>query len=86
MNQWWSWALAAVGLLGIWLAGRKRAVGWLVGVGAQFLWLAYAIVTRQWGFVVTAVAYAGFYGHNWLRWRAEAAGLPESRTEEERSA
>jgi hypothetical protein len=67
----WSWALAAVGLLGIHLAGRKQAVGWLVGVAAQGLWLVYAVVTSQWGFLVTAVAYAAMYGKNWLAWRRE---------------
>jgi nicotinamide riboside transporter PnuC len=67
----WSWVLAAVGILGIYLAGRKKAVGWLVGVGAQVLWFAYAIATRQWGFLVTAVAYAAVYGKNWLEWRRE---------------
>jgi membrane protein implicated in regulation of membrane protease activity len=74
MAQWWSWTLAAIGILGIYLAGRKRAVGWLVGVAAQVLWLAYAIVTRQWGFIATAVAYAAVYGKNWVAWRREAKG------------
>lgn len=76
--QLWSWLLAAVGILGIYLAGRKRAVGWLVGVGAQGLWLAYAVATRQWGFLVTAVAYATIYGKNWLDWRREAEREQES--------
>jgi len=73
MSQLWSWALAAVGILGIYLAGRQKAVGWLVGVGAQVLWLAYGIATRQWGFLTTAVAYAAIYGKNWLSWRRQAS-------------
>lgn len=76
MAQLWSWILAAVGILGIYLAGRKKAVGWLVGVGAQVLWLVYAVVTRQWGFLLTAVAYAGIYGKNYLEWRHEVAREP----------
>lgn len=74
MSQWWSWALAAVGITGIWLAGRNNKAGWAVGVGAQMLWLAYAVVTEQWGFLVTAVAYGAVYARNWWRWaQAEEA-------------
>lgn len=71
-NQIWSWILAAIGILGIYLAGRKNSVGWLVGVFAQFLWLSYAVVTQQWGFLFTAVAYGAIYIKNWLVWRREA--------------
>lgn len=78
MNQLWSWALAAVGITGIWLAGRNNKLGWAIGLGAQLLWLAYAIATEQWGFIVTAVAYGFVYGRNWLRWhRAEQARVDE---------
>ncbi len=61
MSAAWSYALAAVGLTGLWLAGSGRAIGWMVGVGAQALWIAYAVATHQWGFILTAVAYAGVY-------------------------
>lgn len=66
--QWWSWLLASIGLLGIWLTGSRRRVGFLLGVGAQVLWLAYAITTGQWGFIATAIAYAVVYGRGWLAW------------------
>lgn len=71
-NQLWSWGLAAIGLLGIYLAGRKNSIGWLVGVFAQFLWISYAIVTKQWGFIFTAIAYATIYTKNWISWRKES--------------
>lgn len=61
MNPLWSYALAALGLAGLWLAGSGRRLGWLFGVAAQILWIAYAIATQQWGFIVTAVAYAVVY-------------------------
>lgn len=61
MGALWSYALAAVGLTGLWLAGSGKALGWMVGVGAQVLWIAYAIATQQWGFILTAVAYAFVY-------------------------
>lgn len=71
MSVWWSIALAAVGILGIYLAGRKNLWGWAVGVGAQLLWIVYAIVTGQWGFILSALAYGWVYGLNWWRWARE---------------
>lgn len=71
MNQLWSWALAAVGITGLWLAGRNNKLGWAIGLFAQTLWLAYGITTRQWGFIATAFAYGFVYGRNWLRWRRQ---------------
>lgn len=61
----WSWLLAAVGLVGLWLAGSGRRGGWAVGIAAQGLWIAYAVATAQWGFIATAVAYAAVYARNW---------------------
>jgi nicotinamide riboside transporter PnuC len=71
VNQLWSWALAAVGITGIWLAGRNNKLGWAIGLAAQVLWLAYAIATRQWGFIATALAYGAIYGRNWWKWREQ---------------
>ena len=72
----WSYALAAVGILGIWLAGRKNVWGWAVGCGAQVLWIVYAVTTQQYGFIISAIAYGAVYGYNWRRWRLEAAETP----------
>lgn len=71
-SQLWSWVLAAIGILGIYLAGKKNSIGWLIGVFAQLLWLAYAIASHQWGFLLTAFAYGGIYIKNWISWRREA--------------
>lgn len=74
--QLWSWILAAVGITGIWLAGRNNKAGWAIGFAAQFLWAAYAVVSQQWGFIATAVAYGAVYGRNWLRWRRQERERP----------
>lgn len=71
MAWWWSWLLTAVGVTGLWLAGSRRSIGWAVGLGAQGLWVAYAISTRQWGFLVSAFAYGTVYGRNLARWRRQ---------------
>lgn len=67
--QLWSWILAAIGITGIWLAGSRNTVGWMIGVLAQVLWIIYAISTKQWGFIASALAYGFVYGRNWLKWR-----------------
>ncbi len=53
----WSLALAAGGVLGLYLAGRKNLWGWAIGLAMQGLWIAYAIVTTQYGFLLSAAAY-----------------------------
>jgi len=67
----WSFVLAAVGILGIYLAGRKSYWGWAIGLFAQVLWLIFGIVTEQYGFILTAVAYGIIYGKNLLTWIKE---------------
>lgn len=43
MSVWWgwSWLLTAVGVAGLWLAGRRVWWAWFVGIGAQGLWVAH---------------------------------------------
>lgn len=69
MHPLWSWVLTVVGVTGLLLAGSKRKVGWAIGLGAQVLWLAYALATEQYGFIVSAFAYGAVYTRNWLAWR-----------------
>lgn len=71
----WSFALAAVGILGIYLAGKKNKIGWAVGLGAQVLWVIFALVTVQYGFILSAVAYGYIYGRNWYLWHKEESAL-----------
>ncbi|MFF3092280.1 hypothetical protein [Streptomyces cyaneofuscatus] len=71
MIAWWSWLLTAVGVTGLYFAGRKRALGWGIGLGAQLLWIAYALATKQYGFLVSAFAYGWVYGRNFRVWRYE---------------
>jgi len=64
----WSWVLVVLGALGMWLAGRRLAVGWAVAVVNELLWIVYAVQTGQWGFIVGAVLYIVVFTRNWLRW------------------
>lgn len=67
----WSFVLAAVGILGLVLAGRKLSIGWAVGLLAQVLWIVFALVTHQWGFIISALAYGFVYARNWYLWWIE---------------
>jgi hypothetical protein len=66
---WWSWLLTAVGVTGLWAAGSKKSWGWAIGIGAQGLWIAYALHTGQYGFLASALAYGTVYVRNYLAWR-----------------
>jgi nicotinamide riboside transporter PnuC len=68
---WWSVLLTSVGVLGIWLAGQRNYWGWALGVGAQALWIAYAVATEQWGFIASALAYGFVYARALHRWRRD---------------
>lgn len=70
MYQLWSWILTAVGVTGLYIAGRKSWLGWAIGLGAQFLWITYALATRQYGFLASAAAYGWVYAKNLRSWRA----------------
>lgn len=76
MDWWWSWLLTGVGVTGLYFAGRKRALGWGIGIAAQVLWFLYAVVTQQWGFIVSCLAYGSVYTKNFLAWRSEAKAPP----------
>ena len=70
ISQYWSWLLASGGLLMLWLAGSGRRSAWILGLCVQVLWLSYGIVTRQWGFVVSSLAYSAVIGRNLAKWHA----------------
>lgn len=76
MSAYWSYFLAPFGLLGLYLAGRQVSWGWLLGLGTQALWLAYAIDTEQWGFVPGTLAYGFVYAKNFRAWRKQEKETP----------
>ena len=76
----WSWILTAVGVTGLYLAGKKFWWAWYVGLGAQVLWLAYAISTEQYGFIVSAFAYGAVYLKNGLEWQRARKAESNDRT------
>lgn len=73
----WSYLLAAVGVTGLYLAGRKVWWAWLIGLAAQVLWIAYALATVQYGFIVSALAYGWVYARNARLWRRQSRDSTE---------
>jgi len=71
MNPWWSFVLTFVGVIGFLLAGRRVWWSWYVNLACQALWLAYAIVTEQYGFIVAALVYSYVFGKNAILWTKE---------------
>jgi hypothetical protein len=74
----WPIFLAALGIFGIYLAGKKNKLGWAVGVFAQLMWIIYAIVTKQYGFIISALAYGFVYYKNFASWKKTDDSLKKS--------
>jgi len=71
-DQLWSWVLSAIGVTGLLLVGRRYWWAWGVTALNEVLWIVYAVVTRQFGFIFGALAYIGVHAHNARRWRGES--------------
>ena len=67
----WSWVLAAIGVSGIFFVGQKTIWGWLILLANEILWTVYALVTQQYGFIFSAIAYATVYIRSYLNWKRD---------------
>ena len=54
--MWWSWVLGIIGVAGIFFVGRKTIWGWFVLLFNECLWITYALITNQYGFIFSALA------------------------------
>lgn len=71
MMQYASWVLATIGVAGIYFVGRKTIWGWLVLLFNELLWIGYALNTKQYGFIFSALAYAIVYIRSYIHWSKE---------------
>jgi nicotinamide riboside transporter PnuC len=67
----WSYTLAGLGVLSLYLTGKKLKSGWVVGLVNSGLWIIYAITTNQLGFLLSAFVFIWVQAKNWLKWKAE---------------
>jgi hypothetical protein len=71
MMQYWSWLLAIIGVTGIFFVGRKTIWGWHILLLNEILWITYAVITKQYGFIFSALAYGVVYIKSYMLWRQE---------------
>jgi hypothetical protein len=67
----WSWILAVIGVSGIFLVGRKTISGWLILGVNEFLWIAYSLSTKQYGFIFMALVYMAVYTKSYIHWKRD---------------
>lgn len=70
--EYWSWLLAIVGVTGMFFVGQKTVWGWLVLLTNECIWIAYAVTTKQYGFIVMALAYSAVYIKSYIHWKKTA--------------
>lgn len=64
---YWAWALTGIQVVALWAAGRKRWWAWLLGAGVQPVWIVYALLTGQVGFIPGCLVSAAVQVYNFLR-------------------
>jgi nicotinamide riboside transporter PnuC len=78
-----SWAVGAVGLIGFFFAGKRKWWSWYINLFCQAMWFAYAFVTGQPAFLVTAAVYSVIFGINAYKWTREHRNVKRLLSKEE---
>ena len=65
-------ATSVLTLIGMWLAGNRRASGWLVGLVNQALWFGFIVAFDAWGLLPLNAALIVVYSRNLRKWRQPA--------------
>lgn len=60
----WSFILAAGSIGGLWIVSKKPTLGWAWTLIMEFLWITYAALIKQWGFMTLCICYAIVYTYN----------------------
>jgi hypothetical protein len=71
---YWSWVLPGFGLVALYAGGSRKRWGWAVGFTGEVLWITYGLVTHQYGFTFSGIAFASMYARNFLLWREGRTG------------
>ena len=64
----------------MYLTTKKLYAGYIVGVLVQVLWISYAVVSSQYGFILSALGFAWVNALGWYRWTRSNALKPASDT------
>jgi hypothetical protein len=71
MSPWWSVGLTALAFTSQFLVVERRRVGFLLGMAQQAAWMTYAVATRQYAFIASAVLFGWLAAVGWRRWGAD---------------
>jgi hypothetical protein len=71
MAWWVSWALSILGVVGIYLTGKKKWYGFAVGIANECAWVVYSVNTKQWGFIFGSTIYIAVYSLNINKWLSD---------------
>lgn len=69
VNNYASYVLVLSGAAAMFVIGRKKRFGWLWFIFNEFMWTAYALITKQYGFILGAILYAGVGVRSFLHWK-----------------
>jgi hypothetical protein len=73
--MWWSWILAISGTGAMFVIGRKKRWGWLWFIFNECLWVTYSLITKQYGFILGAMAYGTVAIKSFLHWSRDEKEL-----------
>lgn len=74
---YWAWILTGLQVVALRTAAGGRDWGWLLGASVQLPWIAYALVTAQFGFVPGCLISGAVQAHGYLRRQGSAPRLEE---------
>ena len=72
------WATSAGTLLGMWLVGQKKSVGWVVGLVNQALWVTFSIMFEAWGLLPLTAALIVVYSKALIQWRRDEKAIRDA--------
>ncbi len=64
---YWAWILTGFQVVALRAAATGRSSGWLLGASVQLPWIAYALVTSQFGFIPGCLISAVVQANGYLR-------------------
>ena len=62
------WLLSLLTGVTMWLAGNKDKRAWIIGIVAQFFWVAFDIQVGAYGLLPVSVMLFVIYGRNLREW------------------
>ena len=75
---YWAWILTGLQVAALWAAGCRKGWAWLLGAGVQPVWITYALLTGQLGFVPGCLVSIAVQVRNFLQSGSDPSESPGS--------